>query len=270
MGKGKNVTLEPFDKYFHYRESVQGPENDVGYLSDTYKALRGRPASSMREDFCGTFAICCEWAKTQDDRVAYGIDLDPEPIAYGRQHYLSQLDSSAAERVHIREENVLSPDLKPVDLVCALNFSYFIFKERETLKQYFANVLKTLNDDGIFIVDCFGGSKCYEANEEETEYEDLGFSYYWDQDNFNPINNEAQFYIHFKRNGEKKREKVFAYDWRLWSIAELRDIMMEAGFSSTHVYWEGTDDDGEGDGEFTRTEMGEECESWVAYIAAAK
>lgn len=97
-----------------------------------------------------------------------------------------------------------------------------------------------------------------------------GYSYYWDQDCFDPITNEAQFYIHFKRRGEAKRQEVFSYDWRMWSIPELRDLLVEVGFSATYVYWEGSDKNGEGNGIFTRAERGEECEAWVAYIVAAK
>ena len=78
------------------------------------------------------------------------------------------------------------------------------------------------------------------------------------------------FYIHFQRTGEEKREKVFSYDWRIWSLAELKDILSEVGFSSSQVYWEGTDEDGDGDGLFTPTEKGEECESWIAYMVAKK
>ena len=43
-------------------------------------------------------------------------------------------------------------------------------------------------------MDIFGGSECYEANEEETEHDD--FSYFWDQDSYDPVTNEAMFYIH--------------------------------------------------------------------------
>ena len=107
-----------------------------------------------------------------------------------------------------------------------------------------------------------------EPNEHETEHDD--FSYFWDQDTYNPVTHEAMFYIHFKRRGEKKREKVFTYDWRLWGIAELKDILEEVGFSKSLVYWEGTDEDGDGNGEFTVTEEGEDCESWVAYIVGIK
>lgn len=57
----------------------------------------------------------------------------------------------------------------------------------------------------------------------------------------------------------------------MWSIPELRDILEDVGFKRTHVYWEGTDKDGEGDGVFKRIEVSDEdCESWVAYIVAEK
>ena len=72
-----------------------------------------------------------------------------------------------------------------------------------------------------------------------------------------------------KKDGEKY-EKVFTYDWRMWSIPELREILADAGFSRTLAYWEGEGEDGEGDGEFYLSNNEENCESWVTYIAAIK
>lgn len=262
--------LPKFDKYYYYHASVQNPESDIEYLTSAYSELRGKEAKVFREDFCGTFANCCKWVTTDPKRIAYGVDLDAEPINYGKEHYLVKVPQEAQSRITILEDNVLSKKLPKADLVCALNFSYNIFKERNQLKAYFKNVLSGLNSDGIFVLDIFGGSKCYEENEEETEHSDKGYSYFWDQKSFNPINSHALFNIHFKRKGEKKRNGVFVYDWRLWTIAEVRDLLEEVGFSASHVYWEGTTEDGDGDGEFSRTEQGEECESWVAYIAACK
>ena len=200
----------------------------------------------------------------------YGVDIDPEPVAYGKEHYLSELTDEQKQVIDIREGNVLTGELPKVQMAFAFNFSYFTFKERHVLKQYFQNMYNSLEKDGVMVLDCFGGSKCQEANEEETEYEDEGYSYFWDQDSFNPVNNHAQFYIHFQKEGENKREKVFSYDWRMWSLPEIREILKEVGFKESHVYWEGTDEDGEGDGVFTRTELGEDCESWVSYIVGVK
>jgi hypothetical protein len=136
------------------------------------------------------------------------------------------------------------------------------------MKQYFAKAHAGLKSDGIFLVDLFGGSLCQDENEEATRFRN--FTYYWDQKSFDPVTNRALFHIHFKPKGMKKQNRVFSYDWRLWSIPELREILAECGFKKTHVYWEGTTPKGEGDGKFARTEKGEACQSWIAYIAAEK
>ena len=56
----------------------------------------------------------------------------------------------------------------------------------------------------------------------------------------------------------------------MWSIPELRELLAEVGFKKTHIYWEGTNRKGFGNGIFTRTEKGEPCESWIAYVVAEK
>jgi hypothetical protein len=256
-----------FDKYWYYRHSVQSPDIDVKFFRKVYKELKDKSPKTLREDFCGTFAISCEWVKLKKEHEAVGVDLDPEPIQYGINHYLPELKKSQQERITIIEENVLASGLPKTDIVAACNFSYFIFKDRKTLKSYFQNVYDNMKKDGVFILDCFGGSECYEPSEEETEHDT--FSYFWDQDSYDPVTNEAMFYIWFKPKG-KKKVKAFTYDWRMWSIPELKDILEEVGFTKIHTYWEGTDEDGEGDGEFTRVEHGEDCESWVAYLACER
>ncbi len=269
MSTTRTKAKTPFDKYFYYKEAVQGPENDVVFLRDTYRELRGKAPVSLREDFCGTFSICCEWAKLNSKHQAFGVDLDPEPIQYGKTHYLPELSASQQARVQIQEQNVLSPDLPKTDIVCAMNFSHFIFKDRAMMKSYLMNCYKTLNPNGVMIMDCFGGSKCQEANEEH--HAKKGFTYYWDQESFDPITNHAVFHIHFRPKGQKKIEKAFSYDWRMWTIPEIREIMSEADFKRTWVYWEGTEEKtGEGNGEFTRMEKGEECQAWIAYVVGER
>lgn len=259
-----------FDKYKYYLRSVQSPENDVIFLRDVYKELKGKKPITLREDFCGTFAILCEWVKLSKSHLGIGIDLDREPTIYGRDRNWAKLDAFQQERVNVLNENVLSKGLPQADIVVAMNFSYFIFKTRATMKDYFSKSFASLNEGGLFVIDCFGGSACQQPNEEETVHKN--FSYFWDQESFDPITNHALFHIHFKLKGEKRRrESVFRYDWRMWSIPELRDIMEEVGFRRTHVYWEGSTKDGDGNGEFTRMEAcNEDCEAWVAYIVGEK
>ena len=266
---GKSGSEQDFDKYKYYLDSVQSPEEDAEFIAKTYQELNdGARPEIFREDFCAAFALCCEWVKGGDERRAIGIDLDEEPLNYGTRHYLSQLNSVQQKRVRIMRNNVLEPELPTADIIAAMNFSYMGFKQRTVLLDYMKNCHRTLNANGLLVLDCFGGSGAMEPNEHETIHDD--YSYYWDQDTYNPVTHEAMFYIHFKRKGEKKRREVFTYDWRLWSLAELRELMQEAGFRSSYVYWEGTDEDGDGNGEFTRTEEGDDAESWVAYVVGHK
>lgn len=264
------MSKEPieFDKYWYYLNSVQAPDVDALFFQEVYKEIRRKKPTSLREDFCGTFSVCCEWVKLDSKYQAVGIDLDLEPIEWGKKNTLPGLTESQRNRVAIMKANVMDPKLLTTDIVVAQNFSFFLFKKRSDLKAYFQNVYRTLDKDGVFISDCFGGSACYEPNEEETVYKT--YSYFWDQDSFDPVTNQAVFYIHFKRKGERKRTKVFTYDWRLWSIPEIKEILEEVGFKKSIVYWEGTTKSGGGDGVFKATEKGEDCDSWIAYIAAVK
>lgn len=258
--------LKEFDKYHYYLKSVQSPEDDVIFLRDTYKELRNKNPKILCEDFCGTFSISCEWIKLGLENQSIGVDLDEEPLNYGRKNHMSKLTNNQIKRLSILQENVLSEKLPKADIVSASNFSYYIFKERKQLLDYFINAKRRCKKDGIFIIDSFGGPECMQAIEEETDHGD--FKYYWDEDIYDPITNYAQFYIHFKRKGEKKRERVFSYDWRMWSISELKDALLDAGFKKVHVYWEQDDEDGEGSGEFKKVTQGEEVRAWVAYLVA--
>ncbi|MCM2281061.1 MAG: class I SAM-dependent methyltransferase [Bdellovibrionaceae bacterium] len=257
-----------FDKYEYYRRAVQAPDVDVRFIREAYRELRKRDPRSLREDFCGSFSICCEWVKLHKENEAFGVDLDDEPIAYGTTHYLPKLKADQRARIRISQENVLNPNLPRVDVVCAMNFSHYIFKDRSVMKSYFHNCHSTLNANGILLVDAFGGSQCQEANEEITDHKT--FKYFWDQVSFDPISNHALFHIHFQPKGRRKIENVFSYDWRMWSIPEIREMMHESGFTKTHVYWEGTTKKGTGNGIFKRSEKGEDCQGWVAYVVGEK
>lgn len=263
----KKTEGKHFDKYELYREAVQSPETDVEFLVQVYEELKGKKPKSLREDFCGTFALCAEWVKLDKKHMAYGVDIDPEPMSYGMNNYYPKLSENEKKRLFLVEGNVLESKLPSADFAVAMNFSYFCFKSREMMKRYFKNVYNSVNKNGLFLVDVFGGTQCTDAIVDRNAKK--GFVYYWDQQGFDPVSAEALFYIHFKV-GSQKIEKAFSYDWRMWTIPELRELMAEAGFKKTHVYWEGTDSKGGGNGIFTRTEKGESCLSWIAYIIGEK
>ena len=263
--RGSEINLSNADKHDLYEKSVQNADFDAELLNDLYTTYRGRAPLSIKEDFCGTAAFCCEWVKLDSKKTAIGVDLDAEVLAWGTKRNLSLLEAEQVERITLKKENVLKQGTPKTDIVVAFNFSYQIFKTREQLRNYFKVVKKSLKKDGLFAIDVFGGTEATSLVEEITEKE--GFDYVWDHDDFNPITNELICHIHFDFKDGTRMEKAFTYDWRLYTIAELVEIMQEAGFKQVDVLWEGTDDsDGTGNGVFEKAEKGEVCESFVAYV----
>ena len=133
----------------------------------------------------------------------------------------------------------------------------------------FKTTLNTLKDDGVIILDAYGGSDSFVEMEEDRDLD--GFTYTWDQSSYNPITGDVVNYIHFSFPDGTRIDKAFTYEWRLWTIPEIREMLFEAGYQKTVVYWEGTDEDtDEGNGEWTATEQGEACEGWIAYIVGIR
>ena len=250
-------------KYQLYENSVQNCAEDISFINKEFKRLRGQRPTYLEEGFSGTSALSCQWVQQSHQHKAVAIDLDPEPFKYGKEHHYQNLTNKQKKSILFLQKNVMDKQDVLVDVATAFNFSYFIIKKRAELLKYFRRVHNTLSSDGIFFVDIFGGSEARKPMEEETEHDE--HSYYWDCDFYNPLRNEVEYYIHFKYQGKKYR-KVFKYDWRMWSPMEVIEVMQEAGFSEVLTWWEGTDENGEGDGIFTVSDREEQCDSWIAYI----
>ena len=129
--------LSVVDKYRFYEEAVQNPEGEVETLQDLYFSIRKKKAKVLREDFCGTGAIMCNWVKQGDDYLSIGIDLDPEPVDYGKEYHKGKLTEDQQRRVKYILEDVFTCNTEKADLIMALNFSYYIFSYFiQTLYQY--------------------------------------------------------------------------------------------------------------------------------------
>ncbi|MCX4248009.1 class I SAM-dependent methyltransferase [Paraliomyxa miuraensis] len=275
-GKAAKSTLaERVDKHLLYQYSVQSPEADIEFFVDRYHELRGKDPVVLREDFCGTSLISTTWAALGDDRRAVGVDLDTATLEWARKHNLGKLDPEARARIDLRQANVLDGGGERSDVTCAMNFSYGVFKTRAELRRYLEVAFEQLADDGVFVTELYGGTEAIVQVTDEREVEDptetIGdFTYVWEQASYNPITHETLCHIHFVLPDGSKLERAFTYDWRLWSIPELRELLYEVGFSSVRVYWEATDEDGDGTGEYYATEKEDNQESWLVYIIAAK
>ena len=262
------ITAKTADIHELYERSVQCPESEVDLIYQAWRELRGREPITLREDFCGTSAVAREWVCRNDACTVIGIDLDTKVLEWANQKILAELTPQQQSRVSLVEQDVLFVGGGLVDCVLAMNFSYYGFKKRDDLLRYFSSVYKNLVDDGLFLLDAYGGSDSFVELKEDRDLD--GFTYVWDQHLVNPISGDVVNHIHFEFPDGSKIVKAFTYEWRLWTLPEIQDALIEAGFSEVKVYWEGTNEDGEGDGAWTMNTRGEACAGWVAYLVAIK
>ncbi|MCO8120512.1 hypothetical protein NHH03_02090 [Stieleria sp. TO1_6] len=262
------------DKFDLYQQSVQTPDHEVEFFEQAYREAYKRKPYVLREDFCGTFAVCCEWVATSPRRTAHGVDLCSETLRWGREHNLSKLKPKQQSRVTVLEQDVRENQTPPADVLAAQNFSFWLFKTRQEVVDYFQIARSNLNAQGILVMDMMGGGDCY--TEELTDKRTIkkgkkGFAYHWTQESFNPITADAEFSISFKFPDGSKLKRAFEYQWRFWTIPEVREMLAEAGFRESHVYWEIEDEDNpELDGTWHRSGSAVSDPSWICYIVAIK
>lgn len=258
------LTARQADRHTLYSEAVQCADNEIAFLKRVYRKSNGRPPLLLREDFCGTALVCSHWVQAGPVNEAIGVDLDPEPLQWGRTHHLAQLTPAQRARVHLRRANVLTVRTPPVDAIAALNFSFCVFKQRPLLLEYFRKCRDALNAGGLMVMDIYGGPESHKPSKERTRYR--GFTYIWEQTRYNPITNEALNHIHFTFPDGSRMMKAFTYDWRLWTPAELQETLLEAGFRDARVYWEGATPEGTGNGVFRCRERADVEDAWIAYV----
>jgi hypothetical protein len=96
-----------------------------------------------------------------------------------------------------------------------------------------------------------------------------GFTYQWETLGYDPISQQTRCAIHFELPDGRQLRRAFVYDWRVWTMPELRDALRDAGFRRSTVWWEGIDPEtGEGDGRFAALESAEALECFVCYLVA--
>lgn len=264
------LTRDNSDRHALYQEAVQCPEAELDFVERVFKKFRGRKPTKLREDFCGTGFTSCEWVRRHKDNTAIGLDLDVPTIRWGMQHNADKLTKDQLSRLSLVKSNVLTPPKSAVgvDAVLAMNFSWWIFHERSVLLDYFRAVHRSLARDGVFFMDIVGGYETFSTQSERRRSK--GFTYVWEQAKVNPIDNRTTCKIHFDFKRGPMMRDAFIYHWRIWTLAEVRDILIDAGFPNPIVYWEGDTASGGGNGVFREQKVAEDCASFVAYIVSAK
>lgn len=256
------------DRHWLYQESVQSPEIHFGFFDRVYRLRNGRVPDSLKEDFCGTALLAVRWAQWRSTNTALGVDLDEPTLRWGREHNLAGLPESERARVRLDRGDVLHVTRPRVDMVVALNFSYFIFRTRDALREYFVAARRSLAPGGVFIGDLFGGWEAQKPMTERTRHR--GFTYLWQLERYDPVANFGRFHIHFRFHDRGGIRRAFTYDWRLWTIPEVKEVLEEAGFGHVEIYWEEIDRrTGFGNSVFRRVTSARNAPGWIAFFVAS-
>lgn len=268
--RAKPLTARTADRHELYQRAVQAPASDAAFYARWFQKYTGRPLRVLREDFCGTAVLACHHVLRHADNRAIGVDLHWPTLAWGRIHNVRKLLSAEQQqRLLLLQKNVLDVRAPKADAILALNFSYSVFKTRAELAAYVRNCFRALRPGGILFLDAWGGPDVLRQVTDRTRHR--GFVYEWEQRRYDPISHEITCAIHFAFPDGTRLRDAFVYDWRLWTLAELRELFVEAGFADVHVLWEGTDHQkGGGNGVFRRKEKGDMDDAWISIVVGRK
>jgi hypothetical protein len=249
-----------------YEYSVQSPDREVMNLLMMHRYIynnghmqknRYTAPRILREDFCGTALLCKSWLDKHVENTAMAIDWDPSVIEYAKKtHFQKDMDSipdtETPERIQLFCANVLNHDSRyqPVDILVALNYSLCYFHTRSDVLAYLSHIVKNsyIKSDGIFVCDLFGGSEYYQQYSSDSASKDSlpktiqtirygsNFKYIFEQRPLNPFTNRVNCSMHFKFQDGSMIKNAFQYDFRLWSLCELREILLDAGFDLLYVW----------------------------------
>lgn len=261
----RRKTASTTERHSLYERAVQDPTSEIEFVDRVFKRRRGRYPETLREDFCGTALFCAEWVRSRPGRSAIGVDLDAQTLRWGQRHRLDPLGKTGA-RVELVCEDVRSVETDKVDVVTAFNFSYSLIHERPDLLTYFKRARAALGPDGLFMLDFHAGPRSQEELVEETEHED--FTYVWEQGEMDALSGRARRAIHFHLDDGRMLRNAFRYEFRVWTVPELRDLLKEAGFERVDVYFEDFDERGYTTGPARKVRRMPHEDSWIGFLVA--
>lgn len=256
-----------------YRAAVQHPPAEVAFLHRAYRHYSKRDPLLLKEDFAGTAAVACTWVGIDEDHQAMAVDSHGPTLRWAAKEAERELGERAGD-LHFVHADVLAVASPKVDVVIAMNFSAFVYHDRKSLTAYLKNARKSLQNGGIFILDAYGGPGALRPQSQKRESmtrEGIAFEYVWEQRSFNAVTGKVDNRIHFNFAGGRSVQNAFRYDWRLWSLAELRELMLEAGFAKAEVWCDRFEaKKGESDGVYCPVKHVDEREDWVAYVVGVR
>lgn len=247
------------DKYALYELAV----TNAAALARFLGAVHGRAPRVLCEDFSGTGALARAWVELSSAHRAIALDRDPAVLK--RVPPTPGLQTLVADALRARAR---------ADVIAATNFPVGYLQTRKDLLAYLRRARARLRPRGVFVCDMYGGDGAFTPMRQRRRVRTAQaiVEYTWEQIEANAATGMVRNAIHFRVPGGRTLRNAFTYHWRLWSVPELRDAMLEAGYRRVDVYdrlGDGIDQDGR-----LLVRPLRDCDgldpTWVAYVAGRK
>ena len=254
------------DKYRLYLESVQSPQESADEIDRVYEQTVAREPRLLIEDFSGAGALSAAWLAKNVTRRAIAVDIDPVPQAWGQVHL------SPVELERLRYETVSVLDHRPTekaDIIAAMNFSWMLFTTRDSLHGYFDACRRRLARGGALVMDMMAGTDApiigTEGRVVKPSKKRDKYKYFWSCRSYNALTALGTWTISWKFRDDSKLKDSFKYEWRLWTLPEVTEILTNLGFKVT-VWVDIAEDEDETDLQPVTTYHGEGV--FLPYIVA--
>jgi SAM-dependent methyltransferase len=262
-----------WDKHSLYELCAQNPPRDAKLLRAIHADGVAAPRSTLilGEDFCGTAALSRAWCDLLPRGRAIGVDIDEPTIQVARERSggRDRMTLIRADVRRVREKvdliAVLNFSVGEIHDRAAL-VRYFKHA-RSRLKPrgcFICDIYGGTDafEPGLLDQPIKPPPKPHPGSRDKILYS-------WEQRSANPLTGRVVNAMHFEvvprdvavpprqpvrastdgRHGLSPKAatsrgtgspqvflNAFVYTWRLWSVPELRDAMLDAGFTSTSVY----------------------------------
>lgn len=267
------------DKYECYELCVQSPRHVVTFL----RGVHGERPTVLREDFSGTAAFSRRWVREGLTRGelcrSVAVDCDAGVVARAKELALAL---GCEDGIEFHLLNAIHAPVSPsdaCDVVFVGNFTIGYVHRRSDLVAYLRRCRERLAlggagfGGGVFVCDTYGGAGAFTIGGIERIHQSRGhhrIHYAWRHESADPttamVRNSISFRVELEGQIIREHPHAFVYDWRLWSIAELREALHEAGFRRSAVYKEVSLAPGESPAPVRDPrELGDD---WVVLIAA--
>lgn len=169
--------------------------------------------------------------------------LEAQLVKFNHQYLVKNIPGEAESSIQLDTDDISDDEpimrniqLPAKDIVCAFNYSCCCLHNRKELLLYFKHVIDALSKKGgIFVMDLYGGTSSERPLRLQRKFPN--FTYVWEQAEFDIIQRKTRISLHFHlQKHQRKIRHAFSYNWRLWTLPEIKDCMEEAGFQSVH-FW---------------------------------